>query len=311
MFSDQTLVWTTVLINQNYPLTVRCTALRPLACFDLTGNENVSFDNSVFVSELWVQSLSPTPSEFCSCSSDWSVSFGHFSVMHSYPQNSSLLLVCMDIHSAVSLTMLMALCCKRQSDSCRSELWFVCVDIKTTRSHTGTYFDLLPCSLSTIPSRSRLHPSTSDLRHGHRLHLSVLEHRLWREGSLHAVRQRGLQASVRQHRHRAEVVSLHPVHHHVAVSEEELQEIHQEQRGVPDAHRTLRLQCDSGQFGQGDHPEPSQQDKVHIQPGGPRDVRQHGVSFIVVVWTGTAGLELRLFMCNWSDVRCFFGVVSV
>ena len=246
------------------------------------------------------------PLEFCSCSSDWSVSFGHFTVMRLYPQNSSLLLICTDIHPAVSLTMLMALWCKRQSGS-----WFICVDIKTTRSRTGTLFDLLPCCLSTFPSRFRLHPSTSDLWHGHRLHLSVLEHRLWREGSLHAVRQRGLQASVRQHRHRAKVVSLHPVHHHVAVFEEELQEIHQEQRGVPDAHRTLRLQCDSGQFGQGDHPEPSQQDKVHIQPGGPRDVRQHGVSFIVGGLNWDCGLELTLFMCNWSDVRCFCGVVSV
>ena len=106
--SQMRLLWTTVLINQNYPLTVRCTALRSLACFDLTGNENVSFDNAVFVSELWAQSLNPTPLEFCSCSSDWSVSF---SVMHSYPQNRSLLLVCMDTHSAISLAMLMALWC--------------------------------------------------------------------------------------------------------------------------------------------------------------------------------------------------------
>lgn len=139
---------------------------------------------------------------------------------------------------------------------------------------TQTEFAFLTSDLLSvvIPSLSRLYPAPTDLRHGHRLHLSVLELSLRREGSLHAVRQCGLQASVRQHRHRAQVVGLHPVRHHVAVFEKELQEIHQEQRGLPHAHRTLRLQCDSGQFGQGDHPEPSQQDKVHIQLGGPRDV---------------------------------------
>lgn len=129
--------------------------------------------------------------------------------------------------------------------------------------------DLL--SVCTAPF-SRLHPSPSDLWHGHRLHLSVLELGLWREGSLHAVRQCCLQAPVRQHRHRPQVVSLPPVHHHMAVFEKELQEIHQEQRGLPHSHRTLCLQCDSGQFGQGDHAESSQQDKVHIQPRGPWDV---------------------------------------
>lgn len=55
----------------------------------------------------------------------------------------------------------------------------------------------------------------------------------------------------------------------MAVSEKELQEIHQKQRGVPHAHRTLRLQRDSGQFGKRYHAEPNQQDKIHIQPGGP------------------------------------------
>lgn len=50
----------------------------------------------------------------------------------------------------------------------------------------------------------------------------------------------------------------------MAVPEEELQEVHQEQRGLSDAHRTLRLQRDSGQSGQRDYPESNQQDKVHI-----------------------------------------------
>lgn len=162
----------------------------------------------------------------------------------------------------------------------------VCVDIEATWTQWGLLFGPLTCCLSSIPpppSRCRFHPPPSDLWHGHRLHLSVLEHRVRRERRLHAVRQRGLQASVRQHRHRAQVVSLRALHHHVAVSEEELQEVHQERRGLPHADRTLLLQRDSGQSGQGDHAEPSQQDQVHIQPGGPGDVRQHGVSFIVLL----------------------------
>lgn len=169
----------------------------------------------------------------------------------------------------------------------------VFADIQGAWTQTGMLFDLLNCCLYTIPSCSRFHPSPSDLRHGHRLHLFVLEHCLRREGSLHAVRQRGLQASVCQHRHCAQVISLHPVHHHMAVFEKELQEIHQEQRGLPHTHRTLFLQRDSGQFGQGDHPEPSQQDKVHIQPGGPWDVWQRGVCFIVAVCSGAAD-------CSWG-----------
>lgn len=164
----------------------------------------------------------------------------------------------------------------------------VCADIEATWTQSGLLFGPLTRCLLPVPSLCRFHPSPSDLWHGHRLHLSVLEHRLRRERRLHAVRQRGLQASVRQHRHRAQVVSLRAVHHHVAVFEEELQEVHQERRGLPHANRTLLLQCDPGQSGQGDHAEPSQQDQVHIQPGGPGDVRQHGISFIVLVLASTS-----------------------
>lgn len=157
-----------------------------------------------------------------------------------------------------------------------------------TWARTGTLHDSLTCCLSTIPLYSRLHPPPSDLWHGHRLHLSVLELRLRREGSLHALRQRGLQASVRQHCHCSQVICLCPVHHHVAVSEKELQKIHQEQRGVPHTDWTVCLQCDSRQLGQRDHPQPRQQDKVYIQPGGPWDEWQCGVSFIVLICTVTA-----------------------
>lgn len=152
---------------------------------------------------------------------------------------------------------------------------------KANLSSNWYVFALLTPCLSTIPSCCRFHPSPSDLWHGYRLHLSLLEHRVRRERSLHAVRQRGLQAPVCQHRHCSEVVCLPPVHHHVAVLEKELQEVHQEQRGLPHAHRTLCLQCDPGQFRQGDHAESRHQDKVHLQPGGRRDVRQPGVGFIV------------------------------
>lgn len=166
---------------------------------------------------------------------------------------------------------------------------FVCVDIKQTSTQTGRLFDLLTCCLSTISSCSRLHPSPSNLRHGHWLHLSLLELGLRREGRLYALRQRGLQASVCQHRHRPQVVSLPLVLHYMAVFKKELQEIHQERWGISHTHWTLCLQCDSGQSGQGDHAKPSQQDKVHIQPGGPGDVWQHGVRFIKVCTETTDG----------------------
>lgn len=73
----------------------------------------------------------------------------------------------------------------------------------------------------------RIHPPSSDLRCWDRLHLPFLEFRLRRKGGLPAVRQRCLQASVREPCHHSQGRRLPPLRHHMVLLTQELQEVHQ------------------------------------------------------------------------------------
>lgn len=119
----------------------------------------------------------------------------------------------------------------------------------------------------------RIHPSSVDLRSRHRLDLPLLEFGLRRSGCVRALQQRVLQASVREPGHHPEGRGLLPLHHHVVLLTQELQEVHQGTRGprvagwvLPITHR---------------RPQTGGQDKVYIQPRGPWILWKYGVSFIV------------------------------
>lgn len=119
----------------------------------------------------------------------------------------------------------------------------------------------------------RLHPSSAHLRRRDRLHLSLLEHRLWRQRRLPVIRQRVVQTPVREPGHHPEGRGLPALHHHVVLSTQELQEVYQKPRRLPESHRVLPI----ARW----RPRPRGQDKIYIQPGGPRVLREHGVSFII------------------------------
>lgn len=128
----------------------------------------------------------------------------------------------------------------------------------------------LPCD--------RLHPAAADLRRRHRLHLPVLGHGLRQARRLRAVQQRHLPPPVHQPGHCAEGRGLPALHHHLVLPAPELQEVHQGPREPHVGRRVLPLPDRRAQAGG--------QDKVHIQPGRPRAVREHGVGSIIGVLAG-------------------------
>lgn len=86
-------------------------------------------------------------------------------------------------------------------------------------------------SIDCVSVLRRIYTSTSDLWCWHRLDLPFLELRLRRQGRLPLVRQRGLQAPVREPGHHPQGRRLPPLRHHVVLPTQELQEVHQRSRG--------------------------------------------------------------------------------
>ncbi len=72
----------------------------------------------------------------------------------------------------------------------------------------------------------RVHSSSSDIWHGDRFHVPFLEHRMRGQRRLSALWQRELPAPVRRHGHLPQGHGVPPLHNHLVLLAQKLQEIH-------------------------------------------------------------------------------------